>query len=156
MGAQDDSNPTVALGVLAGVVLLVLAGVVALAASVATRHRAPVAAEPVGRAALLGPSERLDFEPGSDRLPADAQEVLSRVADVVRGNLGTSVRITAFHGGAGVAPADAELARRRATAVRHALEADGVEPRALMLDPPRPAPGAADARDAGRVEIRVR
>ena len=156
MGTQDDSNQTFALGVLAGVVALVLAGVVALAASVSARQRAPVVAEASARAAMLGPSERLYFEPGSDALPADAPEVLLRVADVVRGNLGTSVLISGFHDASGDARQNAELALRRAQAVRHALEADGVEPHSLMLARPEQTNGGADAREARRVEIRVR
>jgi len=40
--------------------------------------------------------------------------------------------------------------------VRHALEANGVDPQRLMLSKPQVTSGGADPRDARRVDIRVR
>jgi len=51
---------------------------------------------------------------------------------------------------------NAELAKNRARAVRHALEANGVALDRLVLDKPMVASGGADAREARRVEMRLR
>ncbi len=56
--------------------------------------------------------------------------VLAKVADAARANGGVSVLISGFHDASGDPEKNADLAKRRAQAVRHALEANGVAPRA--------------------------
>ena len=41
-------------------------------------------------------------------------------------------------------------------AVRHALEANGVTPDRMLLDKPALTTGGADAREARRVDVRLR
>lgn len=156
MSPQDDSNQAWALGAVAGIVSLVLAGVIALAVATPLRSPATAVLSTQAREGRLGPAEHLYFEPGSDLLPTGAQEVLLRVADVVRGGLGSSVLISGYHDASGDPQLNADLARRRALAVRHALEADGVDPHLLVMATPQRTTDGADAREARRVEIRVR
>ena len=154
MSDANDDAQNVALAVLAGVVALVIAGVIALAAATS-----------IGRSASAGPGasaatppgtlEAVYFEPGSEALSAEAQAVLARVADAARANAGATVLISGFHDAPGDPARNAELARQRAVAVRHALEANGVAPASLVLDRPAVVQGGADPQAARRVEVRV-
>ena len=141
-----------ALAVLAGVVALVVAGVIALAISTSGARNVPT---PELAAAAQAPLPRIYFEVDSDALPADAAEVLNRVADAARGKPGTTVLISGFHDATGNPEHNADLAKRRAQAVRHALEANGVTPSQLVLAKPQETTGGADAREARRVELRL-
>jgi outer membrane protein OmpA-like peptidoglycan-associated protein len=143
-----------ALAVLAGVVALVVAGVIALAVSTG---RSAVPARPAAAAAAAAQEgqPRIYFEVDSDALPADASAVLNRVADAARGKPGTTVLISGFHDASGNPEHNADLAKRRAQAVRHALEANGVTPSQLVLAKPQETTGGTDPREARRVELRL-
>jgi len=152
MSDQDDEMQKYALGAVAGVVALVLAGVIGLAASRllhAPRAAAPVAATPAAPAA-----ERVYFEVGQSSLPVEASDVLARVAEAARASGGT-VLISGYHDASGDAAANAELAKRRAQAVQHALEANGVAPDRLQLAKPVMTTGDGDPQAARRVEMRL-
>ena len=169
MSDQNDDGQTYALMVLAGLLALVVAGVLGLAAfkglGGAARGSTGTAANAAGNMAaknaatqlVVGaPEGRVYFELGSDALPADASEVLVKVADAARAESGKVVLISGFHDATGDAALNAELAKRRALAVRHALEANGVSPDRLVMDKPSVMTGGADAREARRVEVRLR
>jgi outer membrane protein OmpA-like peptidoglycan-associated protein len=102
------------------------------------------------------PDGRIYFELGSAALPAEASEVLVRVADAARAQAGKIVQISGYHDASGDAAQNAELAKNRALAVRHALEANGVAPDHLVMDKPIVTTGGTDAREARRVELRLR
>lgn len=152
MSDANDDVQNYALAVLAGVVALVVAGVIALAASTSL-GTAP--SKPAAAAAAQEGQPRVYFEVDSDALPGDALEVLNRVADAARGKPGVTVLISGFHDATGNPEHNADLAKRRAQAVRHALEANGVSPSQLVLDKPQETTGGADAREARRVEMRL-
>ena len=155
MNDQNDESQSYALMVLAGVVALVVAGVIALAVST-TMGSKPAPAAMASKADAGQPDGRIYFELGSAALPADANDMLTRVADAARADAGKSVLISGYHDASGDAAKNAELAKERAQAVRHALEANGVAPERLVLDKPLVAEGGADARAARRVELRLR
>lgn len=157
MSNQDDDTQNYALAVIAGIVALVIAGVIALATSTVMHKRAAAPAESAAAApaSALGPVERLFFEVGSDALPADANEALARVADAARSNAAASVLISGFHDASGDPEKNAELAKNRALAVRHALEANGVDPQRLIMSKPAVTTGGTDPREARRVEVRL-
>lgn len=171
MSDQNDDTQNLALMVLSGIVALVIAGVIGLAISSRSGSKAPpVAAKaPAAAAAPAAPpaaaaapvvvseaAERLYFEVGSDALPADAMGVLAKVADAARANGGVSVLISGFHDASGDPEKNADLAKRRAQAVRHALEANGVAPDRLVMSKPELTTGGTDPREARRVELRLR
>jgi outer membrane protein OmpA-like peptidoglycan-associated protein len=165
MSNQNDETQTYALGAVAGIVGLVIAGVIALAAStVMHKKSAPPAAAPAA-IAMEAPAaaaastavavERLYFEVGSPNLPSDAVEVLTRVADAARASAGATVLISGFHDATGDAAQNAELAKNRALAVRHALEANGVPPERLLMSKPAVTTGGGDPKEARRVELHL-
>ena len=172
MNDQNDDAQNFALMVLAGVVALVIAGVLALAISTTGGQAAkggaaavvsdPGAASGAGAAAgaavpTLGEADaRIYFELASDALPGEAAAELARIADAARADPGKAVLISGYHDESGDAAKNAELAKKRAFAVRHALEANGVARERLVMDKPRVTRGGADAREARRVEMRLR
>jgi outer membrane protein OmpA-like peptidoglycan-associated protein len=164
MNDQNDDAQNYALMVLAGVVALVVAGVIALAAAttmggtsrVAAPGAAGNAAAPRASGDPSAPAGRIYFELGSDALPGGASELLAKITDGAREQAGKRVLISGFHDASGDAAKNAELAKNRALAVRHALEANGVSPERLVMDKPAVTTGGADAREARRVEVRLR
>jgi outer membrane protein OmpA-like peptidoglycan-associated protein len=78
------------------------------------------------------------------------------VAEAARAQNGVSVLISGFHDATGNAQMNADLAKRRAFAVRHALEAYGVSPERLVMSRPELTTGGADDKEARRVELRLR
>ena len=164
MNEQNDEAQSYALMVLAGLVALVIGGVLALAISSTQRAKPPAkAAAPTSAAAAAmasadaaEPEARVYFETGSDVLSNDAQAALTRAADAARADGSKSLLISGFHDASGDAAQNAELAKKRAIAVRHALEANGVTPDRLVLDKPALTAGGSDARAARRVDVRLR
>ena len=162
MNDQNDDTQNFALAIVAGVVALVIAGVIALAVSTqmdgSSAASPKVAAQTAAAAAAAGlaPVERLYFEVGSQALPADANEALARVADAAGASAGAIVQISGFHDASGDPAQNAELAKNRALAVRHALEANGVSLAQLQMSKPVMTTGDGDAKAARRVELTVR
>lgn len=157
MSDQSDESQNYALMVLAGVIALVVGGVLLLAAHHGLGGSAKArGASPAAALAVDAPDGRVYFALGSSALPVGASDELARVADAARAQVGKLVLISGFHDASGDAVANAEIAKQRALVVRHALEANGVAPDRLVLDKPMAATGGADAREARRVEMRLR
>ncbi|PPE67172.1 OmpA family protein [Caldimonas caldifontis] len=162
MSDQDnDDTRRVGLWVVFTVVGLVVAGVIGFATVRTLSGPAAPAAqhEDVGEAAeevaLIGePALRLYFELGQASLSPEAVSALSAVAERARSS-GDTVYISGFHDASGSAAVNAELAKQRALAVRHALEADGVPPAQLVLRRPALTLGDGDPREARRVELHL-
>jgi outer membrane protein OmpA-like peptidoglycan-associated protein len=94
---------------------------------------------------------RLYFELGSSELPVDA---LTRVAPLLKpAPDGSRFTVSGFHDASGDAAANAELAKRRALAVRDLLTNAGVAPERIELRKPALTTGGADPREARRVEV---
>ena len=117
--------------------------------------KAPKAPAQAAAAPAAAAAPRVYFEVDSDALPGDAAELLARVAEEARAKPGAAVLISGFHDASGDPEHNADLAKRRAQAVRHALEANGVAPAQLVLDKPQQTLGGGDAREARRVELRI-
>ena len=163
MSTDNDDAVPLALFLAAGVAAAVIAGVMAIAifARPVSASAAKAAAVAVGAPApapaemAVNSAENLYFAAGSADLPSDASEKLARVADAARATAGSSVLISGYHDATGSAAKNAELAKQRALAVRHALEANGVSPERLMMSKPVETTGAGDPREARRVELRL-
>ena len=160
MNDQIDDSQSHALMALAGLVALVIAGVLGLAISKGAGPKSAAAAHTANAAFATtvagAPDGRVYFASGSDSLPPEASEILVKVADAARMQSERVVLISVFQDANGDAASHAELAKKRAQAVRHALEANGVAPDHLVLDRPVMLTGSTDARDARRVEMRLR
>lgn len=158
MSDSNDDVQNYALMAVAGVVALVIAGVIALAVSTAGPAQAPAAQAAASAAAAADDAagDRVYFEVDSDSLPPEAAALLAHVAEAARANPNAAVLISGFHDASGNPEHNAELAKRRAMAVRHALEANGVQPTQLVLDKPRETTGGSDPREARRVEVHLR
>ena len=160
MNEQNDEAQSYALMVLAGLLALVIGGVLALAISSTQRAelsaRAAAATRAIAGADTAEPDARVYFETGSDALSNEAQAALTRAADAARADGSKSLLISGFHDASGDAAQNAELAKKRAIALRHALEANGVSPDRLVLDKPALTADGTDAREARRVDVRLR
>ncbi len=160
MNEQTDEAQSYALMVLAGLVALVIAGVLALAILSTQRatlpSRAAAATGAVSGADAAEPDARVYFETGSEALSNEAQAALARAAEAARVDGSKSLLISGFHDASGDAAQNAELAKKRAIAVRHALEANGVTPDRLVLDKPALTAAGDDAHQARRVDVRLR
>ena len=155
MSDANDDAQNYALAVIAAVVALVIAGVLTLSISRSGPPKAPKAPAQAAAAPAAAAAPRVYFEVDSDALPGDAAELLARVAEEARAKPGAAVLISGFHDASGDPEHNADLAKRRAQAVRHAPEANGVAPAQLVLDKPQQTLGGGDAREARRVELRI-
>ncbi len=175
MSTDNDDAVPLAIFLAAGVAAAVIAGVMAIAvfarpksaamptAAATATAAVAVAVAPATQAAPIDPGaampvstvENLYFASGSADLPADASEKIARVADAARAGAGTSVLISGYHDATGSAAKNAELAKQRASAVRHALEANGVAPESLQMSKPLETAGGGDPKEARRVELRL-
>jgi outer membrane protein OmpA-like peptidoglycan-associated protein len=129
---------------------------VAIPATVSASAVTLAAPDVQSAAVAVEPDGRVYFEVGSDALPPQASDVLVKVAESARMQAGKSVLISGYHDATGDPVKNADLAKRRALAVRHALEANGVAPNLLVMAKPVMAVGGVDAREARRVELWVR
>lgn len=163
MSDQDDNTQGFVIAVVLGVVAAVIAGVISLAVSSLHRQRAvgapaAVAAPAVEAAAAAlaaRGAERVYFAVGSAALPAQAAEVIDRVAQAARAIAWGKVVISGFHDASGDLARNAELAKERAFAVRHALEAAGVDAARFDMRKLAATTGDGDPREARRVEVQV-
>ena len=122
----------------------------------ASGFAAPAGALLAARSPAADATRRIYFASGSDALPEGASQQLAEFADALRGQAGRAVLISGYHDASGDPEKNAELAKNRAKAVRHALEANGLAAEQLVMDKPVLATGGGDPREARRVEVRPR
>ncbi|QID19595.1 OmpA family protein [Nitrogeniibacter mangrovi] len=178
MDEQDE------LGIPLAVVFFIVALVIALVIGVVTwrvHHRVgapvveavptPVAAVVTHEAAIAvapevhytdiapvgDPQLKVYFDVGQTDLSKEARANLAALSKLIT-RLDAHeavVLISGFHDETGTAHVNAEVAKRRAFAVRDALIAEGVTPDMIQLRRPEVTLGGADAAEARRVEVRV-
>jgi len=172
--SSDDEQQGLVLGLVfalvAMVVTLVLvvalnrsaadAPAVSAAAAAPAPQAAPVTAAPGPTAQAISDAASITveygvvkfyFASGRAELAPGAGEAL---VDVVRAaKSGRKVFIAGFHDSRGDAAANAELARRRAMAVREALRSAGVPDSQVTLQKPQETAGSGSDAEARRVEI---
>ena len=162
----SNSSRTLVIAAVAVLIVVAIAGIVlagrkapatdnnaAAAASSASAAPAASASTPNSDASPTDPLPKdIVFAAGSEKLPAGANEGLARFAEAVRGNAASSVRLSGrFLTGANKEK-DRELTKNRAMAIRHALEANGVNGGRMqieLIELPEGglAPGAGDRID---------
>ncbi|WP_240635494.1 OmpA family protein [Lysobacter enzymogenes] len=118
----------------------------------------PVTPEELASPDNLGPQTRstqLYFESGSAALPNDASAHLAGIVNTLQTQTSSKARISGFHDESGGAALNAELAKKRAQAVRAWLESQGIAADRIVLDKPTVTTGDGDAKQARRVEVTV-
>jgi outer membrane protein OmpA-like peptidoglycan-associated protein len=96
------------------------------------------------------------FDVGQAAVPDDAPMLLRPAIRAARAMPGSKLVVSGYHDASGDAAANAELAKRRAFAVRDALVAQGVSEQQIELAKPVLTEGGADAAEARRVEVTLR
>jgi outer membrane protein OmpA-like peptidoglycan-associated protein len=91
------------------------------------------------------------FAPGKAELAGGAGQALAAIVQGAKS--GRKVVISGFHDASGNAASNAELARRRALAVRGVLKAAGVAQSQIRLEKPVQTAETGSAAEARRVEI---
>jgi outer membrane protein OmpA-like peptidoglycan-associated protein len=125
------------------------------AAAAIMQPPAPAAIASPSIAAVLAPSN-LYFAVGSGALPNNAAQILSLAAQAAQQAPTKALHISGFHDASGNAALNADLAKRRALAVRSALQAMGIAPERLIMEKPALTTGGTDPREARRVELHLR
>lgn len=172
---DDDDQQRFALGLVFTLVAVVVASVVGFAAHRSTGQPAagadaatamvvaPAPAEPAALAPAAvvlteqaavrvdGNVVKFFFATGKTDVAAGANDAL---ADVVEGaKAGQRVQISGFHDATGDAAVNADLAKRRAQAVRDALLGLGVEEATIELAKPAQTLASGSNDEARRVEV---
>ncbi|MBN2691062.1 MAG: OmpA family protein [Burkholderiaceae bacterium] len=170
---QDDDNYVPIVGVVLATVLATVAVIVGVAikdggsgAATSQANSAPSLAASVPASAPQtadadGASVVVEngvvkfyFASGKADLAAGADAALKQVAEAVA--QGHSVVVSGYHDTTGSAALNAELAKKRAFAVRDALEAQGIAADRITLEKPAETSGGTSAAEARRVEVTVK
>ena len=159
---QRNSSRTVVIAAVALLIVIAIAGIVlagrygapapgaaAPAATTPTASTPPEASGPTS-----GPNEVV-FAPGSDKLPTQSAESIARFSEGARG-VGGMVRMTARYLTGANKAKDLELAKGRTSAVRHALQSNGVKAEQMQVELVEMPADALDAKDVDRVELALR
>lgn len=109
----------------------------------------PEAAPPTRTA---GATVSVHFAASQATLDAEAMRLLKELAPAMKAGV-NPIDVTGFAASTGNRTANIELAKRRATAVRDALLAEGVPAGRVRVQAPREVTGSGSDRDARRVEI---
>ena len=95
------------------------------------------------------------FAAGSDKLPAGSNEPLARFADAARGSA-SSVRLSARYLTGANKERDFELAKARTGAIRHALQANGINSGKMQVELIEMPDGSLTADAGNRVDLSLR
>ena len=159
---QEDSELGVVIAVVFGVIALVISlvigvGVYRLNAAGAAAGLAPAAGDVMYTEVEEEgePLVKLYFALGETALPADATARIDSVIEALQAAPEKKALLSGFHDETGTAAVNAEVARKRAIAVREALIIAGIPAQRVLLRRPAVTLGGADAAEARRVEVRV-
>jgi outer membrane protein OmpA-like peptidoglycan-associated protein len=175
---QDDDNYVPIVGVVLATVLATVAVIVGVAIKDGGGAQGQAAAAPAAASAPSAPMlatsmpqlmnaeadgarvvvengvVKFYFASGKADLAAGADAALKQVAEAVA--QGHSVVISGYHDATGSAALNAELAKKRAFAVRDALVAQGVPADRITLEKPAETTGGVSGAEARRVEVVVK
>ena len=125
------------------------------AAAAAPASAAPEATSaPAAAAPATGLPYQVFFATGDTSLDAEAQKTLKSAAEFLKAHPDAKVALSGFVDSTGSAAVNEELAKKRAQAVRDALQADGVAADRIDLRKPQAiTAGQGSDREARRVDI---
>jgi len=159
---QRNSSRTLVVAAVALLIVIAIAGIVLAGrsgaptpAAASTGAAAPAATtQPEANGPTSGPNEVV-FAPGSDKLPVQSSESIASFSEGARG-VGGMVRMTARYLTGENKARDLELAKSRTSAVRHALQSNGLKAEQMQVELVEMPAGALNAKDANRVEMALR
>jgi len=122
-------------------------------APAAAPEPAPAAAPPA--AATIPPAAKLFFEVGKNDLPKDAESTMKAILEYLKANASSKAVISGYHDPTGDQAQNQELAKNRATAVREALKAAGIEEARIVMQKPQETTGTGELAEARRVEVSI-
>ena len=158
--AQRNSSRTVAIAVVVLLIIIAIAGIVLAGRRTASPVQgtaaavpdAPAGTTPQGRVEPTPRPDDVVFASASSRLPAEANDVISKFGEKVRVK-GGIVRLSARYAAGADKAKDVELAKTRTAVVRHALESNGVKAAGLQVELIEMPKGALYGKDADSVEL---
>ncbi len=115
----------------------------------------PAIAAPVVAVATKPDTVKVYFESGKSAAPAGTDLALKALAAYANSSPNAKLGISGFHDKTGDPAANAELAKNRAKSVVELLKSTGLPEDRVMLQKPQEVLGAADDREARRVEVFV-
>lgn len=167
---SEDEGTRIGVWVVVGVVIFVLVGVIGgvllrgmnkkaaakAAKPVVVAVAASVSADALIDAPLTGELlGKLYFDSGLDALPPDAQPAVEGAFRQLMTSPARKIVLSGFHDASGDTKTNAELAKKRALAVRRALIALGADARRVLLRKPESTTGDGSLQEARRVEMRL-
>jgi cytochrome c oxidase subunit II len=128
-------------------------GGAAVAEAAVSAAPAAAASASAAAAATTGLPAKLYFAVGKQDIDSDAKKVLDDVVALLKGEAASKVALTGYTDKTGNLDKNLELAKERAKAVREALKAAGIAEDRIEMKKPESVTGAADNKEARRVEI---
>ena len=151
-GSQHSAAGSAAQGASAGT----SAGTAPGGANQAGASQATAAGAAAGTAvASLPVLAKLYFATDVAAVSDEGQGALRAAIEAAKAHPAAKLAVSGFHDKTGNADQNHELAKQRATAVRDALVAAGIDVARIDLRKPEVTEGGADDREARRVEVRV-
>ena len=161
--AKRNSSRTLAIAAVILLIVVAVAGIVLAGRQTARPALGTAAALPDVPAAstpavAAGPTSGANegvFATGSDKMPAQANESITKFAEGAR-SVGGTVRLSVRYLTGENKARDLELAKTRSAAVRHALESNGVKAEQMQVEMVEMPAGSLTPKDADRVELSLR
>ena len=150
-----ETGYAVFLAVTLAIVVSLFVIAIAIGKAIGQAGPQPAAVKPTAPSVVrvLG---KVYFELGKADLPEDAPVLLRPAIRAAQAIPGSTLMVSGYHDASGDAAANAELAKRRALAVRDLLLAAGIGEQRIELARPVVTTGGADDDEARRVEVTLR
>jgi outer membrane protein OmpA-like peptidoglycan-associated protein len=151
-----ETGYAVFLAVTLAIVVSLFVIAIAIGNAIGQAGRQPAAAVKAAAPSVVRVLGKVYFEVGKADLPEDAPMLLRPAISAAQAMPGSTLMVSGYHDASGDAAANAELAKRRALAVREFLLAAGIGEQRIELAKPVVTTGGADDDQARRVEVTLR
>ena len=154
---EDDKETgyAVFLAITLAIVVSLFAIALAIGSAIGSSERGPAATK-AAKPSVLRVVALAHFEVDKADVPADVAMLMAPAIRAARLFPGAKLMVSGYHDASGDAAANAELAKRRAQAVRDVLIAAGVDADRIELARPVATLGGTDPNEARRVEVTLR